>query len=35
MKEGGKGGNLSEDASEVKCFCNQDRTGNDNSKGRT
>ena len=27
MKEGGKGGNLSEDASELKCFCNKDRTG--------
>ena len=27
MKEGGKGGNLSEDASELKCFRNKDRTG--------
>ena len=27
MKEGGKGGNLSEDASELKCFHNKDRTG--------
>ena len=27
MKEGGKGGNLSEDASELKGFCNKDRTG--------
>ena len=27
MKEGGKGGNLSDDASELKCFCNKDRTG--------
>ena len=27
MKEGGKGGNLSEDASKLKCFRNKDRTG--------
>ena len=27
MKEGGKGGNLSEDASELKCFRNKDKSG--------